>query len=222
MHNYGSPEPIPERTRARNLAAEYRRRRPSLSHALRADARTFAAHRGEPFHITTSSADWLNVARLLVISNDYAGLAMYRVRTALQRANVPVIPRFLGKVSASFFNTRISDDVLIEAGVYINHGHVVIDGVTSIGTGSVVAAWATLLPRAGEQIGPTIAPGAFIGTQAAVIGDVHVGHAAQVGAGAIVTRDVAARTIVAGNPARVLAENVPGLLELARRPEVPE
>jgi acetyltransferase-like isoleucine patch superfamily enzyme len=62
----------------------------------------------------------------------------------------------------------------------------------------------------------------FVGTQSTVIGDVRIGRAAQIGAGAVVTSDVDARCVVAGNPARVLAENVPGPLEAAVALEAPE
>jgi serine O-acetyltransferase len=197
-------------------AREHRRLRAPLSRALRADAKAFAAHRGAPFTFVSSRAEWLNVARLMLTSHDYLGFATYRTRTALYDRGVPVLPRLLGKVGAAIFNMRIGEDVLIEEGVYVNHGHVVIDGATRIGTGSVVTAWTTIVPRPGEELGPTLGPAVFVGTQSAVIGDIRIGQAAQIGAGAVVTSDVGARCVVAGNPARVLAENVPGPLEATR------
>jgi acetyltransferase-like isoleucine patch superfamily enzyme len=49
-----------------------------------------------------------------------------------------------------------------------------------------------------------IEDGAFIGVNAVLLPGVRIGKAAVVGAGAIVTHDVPAGTIVAGNPARVI------------------
>jgi acetyltransferase-like isoleucine patch superfamily enzyme len=46
--------------------------------------------------------------------------------------------------------------------------------------------------------------GASIGTGATILGGVTIGEYAIVGAGSVVTKDVPARTIVVGNPARVL------------------
>jgi acetyltransferase-like isoleucine patch superfamily enzyme len=46
--------------------------------------------------------------------------------------------------------------------------------------------------------------GASIGSGATILANVTIGEYAIVGAGSVVTRDVPARVIVAGNPARVL------------------
>jgi maltose O-acetyltransferase len=52
----------------------------------------------------------------------------------------------------------------------------------------------------------TIGDGAFIGARALITPGVRIGRNAVVAAGAIVTRDVAEGTIVAGNPARPVGE----------------
>jgi acetyltransferase-like isoleucine patch superfamily enzyme len=52
--------------------------------------------------------------------------------------------------------------------------------------------------------GPTIRRGARIGGGAVLLPGIEVGEEAFVGAGAVVVRDVAPRTVVVGNPARVL------------------
>ena len=63
---------------------------------------------------------------------------------------------------------------------------------------------------------------ARIGANSTIRPGVTVGSDAVVGAGAVVTRDVAPRTVVAGNPARVLRKLRPGELAKApRRRKVP-
>jgi acetyltransferase-like isoleucine patch superfamily enzyme len=57
--------------------------------------------------------------------------------------------------------------------------------------------------------GPTIRRGARVGGGAILCPGVEVGEEAFVGAGAVVTKDVPAHSVVVGNPARVLRE-VPG------------
>jgi acetyltransferase-like isoleucine patch superfamily enzyme len=49
----------------------------------------------------------------------------------------------------------------------------------------------------------------WIGISAIVLGGRRVGHGACIGAGAVVTKDVAPFTIVAGNPARVIRQRFP-------------
>jgi UDP-2-acetamido-3-amino-2,3-dideoxy-glucuronate N-acetyltransferase len=56
--------------------------------------------------------------------------------------------------------------------------------------------------------GPTIRRGARIGGGAILCPGIEVGEEAFVGAGAVVTKNVPARTVVVGSPARVL-RNVP-------------
>jgi acetyltransferase-like isoleucine patch superfamily enzyme len=54
--------------------------------------------------------------------------------------------------------------------------------------------------------GPTIRRGARIGGGAVLCPGVEIGEEAFVGAGAVVTKDVPARSVVVGNPARVLRD----------------
>jgi acetyltransferase-like isoleucine patch superfamily enzyme len=54
--------------------------------------------------------------------------------------------------------------------------------------------------------GPTIRRGARVGGGAILCPAVEIGEEAFVGAGAVVTKDVPPRTVVVGNPARVLGE----------------
>jgi acetyltransferase-like isoleucine patch superfamily enzyme len=52
--------------------------------------------------------------------------------------------------------------------------------------------------------GPTIKQGARVGINATLLPEVVVGEGALVGAGAVVTKDVPAGSVVAGNPARII------------------
>ncbi|MEY4390638.1 MAG: hypothetical protein RLZZ400_381 [Actinomycetota bacterium] len=52
----------------------------------------------------------------------------------------------------------------------------------------------------------TIGENVWIGSGAIILGGVTIGDGAVVGAGAVVTKDVKARTVVAGNPAKLIRE----------------
>jgi len=60
--------------------------------------------------------------------------------------------------------------------------------------------------RLAEMRGPTVRRGARVGGGAILCPGVEIGEEAFVGAGAVVTKDVPPRSLVIGNPARVLRE----------------
>jgi acetyltransferase-like isoleucine patch superfamily enzyme len=60
--------------------------------------------------------------------------------------------------------------------------------------------------RFGNIKGPTIRRGARVGGGAILCPGVEIGEEAFVGAGAVVTKNVPARKLVVGNPARILRD----------------
>ena len=89
----------------------------------------------------------------------------------------------------------------IEDNVFIGHGVAFINDAypraTTEGGG--------LQTERDWKVEPTlVCKGASIGSGSTILSKVTIGEQAIVGAGSVVTRDVPARTIVAGNPARVL------------------
>jgi UDP-2-acetamido-3-amino-2,3-dideoxy-glucuronate N-acetyltransferase len=98
-------------------------------------------------------------------------------------------------------HTFICEGVTVEDEVFIGHG------VSFINDNYPRATTATgaLQSESDWQVAPTVVQrGASIGTGATILGGVQIGARAIVGAGSVVTRDVPADTIVAGNPARII------------------
>ena len=60
----------------------------------------------------------------------------------------------------------------------------------------------------GEKCDTWIGKGCVIGIGATIVGGVRIGDFCIVGAGSVVTKDVQNNTIVAGNPAKIIKENV--------------
>src|SRR5512139_3177770 len=98
-------------------------------------------------------------------------------------------------------HTFICEGVEIEDYVFIGHGVMFINdkyprATTVDGVLQTQTDW--------ECVPTLVKKGASIGSNATILCGVTIGEKAIVGAGSVVTKDVPARTIVAGNPARVL------------------
>ncbi len=98
-------------------------------------------------------------------------------------------------------HTFICEGVTIEDEVFVGHGVTFINDLYPRATNPD----GVLQTEADWQCVPTrIRRGASIGSGATLLGGITVGERAVIGAGSVVTRDVPADAIVAGNPARVL------------------
>ncbi|MBA3382765.1 MAG: N-acetyltransferase [Actinobacteria bacterium] len=135
----------------------------------------------------------------------------------------------LGDQSCVRERVTIDDDVVLGRGSLIEND-TTIGAMTRIQAEAYITAYSTLeehvfiapcvvttndnfmgrTERRHELMkGPTIRRGARVGGGAVLCPGIEIGEEAFVGAGAVVTKDVAPRTIVVGNPAQVLRE-VPG------------
>jgi acetyltransferase-like isoleucine patch superfamily enzyme len=132
----------------------------------------------------------------------------------------------LGDQSCVRERCDIGDDVVVGRGSLVEND-TTVGALTKIQADAYVTAYSTLeenvfiapcvvttnddfmgrTERRHELIkGPTIRRGARVGGGAILCPGVEIGEEAFVGAGAVVTKDVAPRTLVVGNPARVLRE----------------
>jgi len=96
-------------------------------------------------------------------------------------------------------HTFVCEGVTIEDEVFIGHGVTFINDLfpratTDSGAPQSEAHW--------QCVSTVVKRGASIGSGATILGGVTIGERALVGAGSVVTKDVPAGAVVAGNPAR--------------------
>ena len=175
---------------------------PSFTKAVVADARMFLAYRTEATNVTSRVKLARHMIRLCWVTDSYLALVLYRANARLESLRIPVLPMICHRLSMMLAQICIGSPVYIEPGVYIPHGQVVIDGITQIGSGAVIAPWVTIGLRAGNFNGPTIGHGVQIGTGTKIIGPISIGDGVVTGANSVVVHDIEPGSTVVGAPAQ--------------------
>jgi serine O-acetyltransferase len=184
------------------------RRDAPLVAAVVADARITAAQRGDRFEFRSPFDALVQALRLAVVSDAFFAQCCYRMKVAAQRRGIPVIPRLLHRLAMMSAQVSIGDPVIVDAGVYVVHGQIVVDGLTEIGRGTTIAPFVTIGLLAGNYQGPVIGRHVSIGTGAKILGPVRIGDHAKIGANAVVLDDVPPGATAVGAPARVVTGTV--------------
>jgi acetyltransferase-like isoleucine patch superfamily enzyme len=117
-------------------------------------------------------------------------------------------------------NTRIGDNALVGTNTVVD-GNCVIGNNLNAQTGVYITAYTVIeddvfmgpcsvttndkYMQAGADLkGPIIKKGARIGANATILPGIIIGEEAVIGSGAVVVKDVGPKSVVAGNPAKVL------------------
>jgi UDP-2-acetamido-3-amino-2,3-dideoxy-glucuronate N-acetyltransferase len=108
---------------------------------------------------------------------------------------------FIGRRCKISSHTFICEGVKIEDEVFIGHGVMFTNDIyprstSADGSLQTEADWQVVETRIGKR--------ASIGSNVTILAGITVGENAVIGAGAVVTKDVPADVIVAGNPARII------------------
>ena len=128
-----------------------------------------------------------------------------------QRPGLMVLARLISLWTRSFTGVEIHPGATIGRRFFIDHGTGVVIGETAeVGDDVMLYHDVTLGGRSLQRVKrhPTIGDGVVIGAGARILGPVKVGDKAQIGANAVVVRDVPAGAVVVGIPGEVLRPRV--------------
>jgi len=131
-------------------------------------------------------------------------LDLHRIAQRAQRAGIPLVSRTLRKLIQLLYGSYIGTAAQIGEGTELAYGGlgIVIHPASRIGRHVLVGPHVTIGGRSSSKGAPIIEDEVKIGAGACILGDIRIGRGALIGANAVVTRDVAADSIVAGVPAR--------------------
>ncbi|MFD4006593.1 serine O-acetyltransferase [Brachybacterium paraconglomeratum] len=157
-----------------------------------------AAHRRDP-----AATDDLAI---LLTSPGLHAIWTHRVAHRLWARGAKLPALVLAQGSRSVTGIEIHPGAMIGRRFFIDHGMGVVIGETAeVGDDVMLYHGVTLGGRSMERVKrhPTVGDGVVIGAGARVLGPITLGEGAQVGANAVVVKDVPARATAVGIPATV-------------------
>lgn len=158
--------------------------------SLGAFARHYAFTPGYKYTVLMRTAGWLKLKRAKAFGlYPFAKWMLLRARYKYGFA----IPEYM-EIGPGLFLNRF--------GGFYFHGDTVLGNNVNITHGVVLG----YMNRGSRRGAPVIGDRSFLGSGAKVIGGVHVGSEAAIGANAVVTKDVPERGVVGGIPAKLLSD----------------
>ena len=130
----------------------------------------------------------------------------HRVSHALWTSGSTLPARLLSQAARAATGVEIHPGAQIGRRFFIDHGMGVFVGETAeVGDDVMLYHGVTLGGRSMESVKrhPTLGDGVTVGAGAKVLGSIVLGHGAQVGANAVVTKDVPSMAVATGIPAKI-------------------
>ena len=135
---------------------------------------------------------------------------LYRLSHWLYTHRVPILPRICTMLIFLIYNSYIPASAKIGAGTRFGYGGmgVVIHAKAVIGRNCVIGQQVTIGGRSRHPDVPTIGDNVYLAGGSKVLGPITLGNDVVVGANAVVIKDVADNTVVAGVPAKVIRTGI--------------
>lgn len=140
----------------------------------------------------------------LLLFKGFQGLQAYRVAHALWSENRHFPAKMLQNIISRKFGMDFHPAAKIGYGLLIDHATNIVIGETATVGNNVSFLHGVTLGGTGNEVGdrhPKIGDGVMLGAHAQLLGNIHIGDGAKIGAGAVVLCDVPPHTTYAGVPA---------------------
>lgn len=136
-----------------------------------------------------------------LLTDSFPLMVLTRVRESARRHHVPLVNRTLRYAQMAVFGIEIGKDVTLGDGVYFAHSLGTVVGGTSVIGNRVRLMGNNTVGTAKDNGCPVIEDDVEIGCGARILGPVRIGARSQIGANAVVIRDVPPDSIATGVPA---------------------
>lgn len=140
----------------------------------------------------------------LLYFSGYRALQCHRVSHIWWKTASKSMASHLQYCCSCTFGVDIHPAACMGKGIFIDHGVGIVIGETAVVEDGVTLFQGVTLGGTGKLDGdrhPKIRKNVFLGANATVLGNIEIGEGARIGAGAIVTKSVAAGATVVGLPA---------------------
>ena len=140
----------------------------------------------------------------LLLFKGFQGLQAYRVAHVLWEEHRHFPAKMIQNIISRKFGMDIHPAAKIGHGLLVDHATNIVIGETATVGNNVSFLHGVTLGGTGNEIGdrhPKIGNGVMLGAHAQLLGNIHIGDGAKIGAGAVVLCDVPAHTTYAGVPA---------------------
>jgi serine O-acetyltransferase len=161
-----------------------------------------------------SQVTWKKTFILLFRHMQLRAMLLFRLAGWCHRKRIRGLPTLLLRTISLFYGLEIAASPEIGGGFYIAHTYGTVIMPAKIGRNCSIISNVTIGMR-NEWAFPEIGDHVFIGAGARVLGRIHVGSGARIGANAVVIEDVPEEATVVGVPARVVGINKTGSPEAA-------
>ncbi len=150
---------------------------------------------------------------VLFLYPSVCAILYHRLAHALHGSGFPAakfLARMISQLARAATGIEIHPGAKIGRGLFIDHGMGVVIGETAEIGDNVTLFQGVTLGGTGKEKGkrhPTVHDRAVIGAGAKVLGSITIGKNAQIGANAVVIREVPANSVVVGVPGRVVRQD---------------
>ena len=139
----------------------------------------------------------------------FLALQAYRIAHWLWEKNRTSLAFYFQHSISMTFGVDIHPAAKLGCGIMIDHATGLVIGETSVVGNNVSIMQSVTLGGTGKEDGdrhPKVADGVLISAGAKILGNIHIGEGAKIGAGSVVLQDVPKHTTAAGVPAKIIGK----------------